>query len=1415
MIKKEMEEKFIAIKSKELSTLFEDRYVVVEKETGCELYNAGGSGCRTPQKAMDGYKSIVNNKALKSRFKQENGLVVAVSPIKKDVLKKEQIVLKNMLYSNNDDVFIFGRCQSNELDENKVDGKKSKGCVLIIKDGDKLFFAPKCVMYANEDELLLTYILRLLGTIDKNKKVHLIFDANKKYNSKKCKELFAKIEALALQRNITIQKDVMLNIAEEIKCYTNRPKELAKNYVKYEFNTKKNSTKQSTAANNRDAMMKDGLLTDAFTDDELLPDLSPVYGNFYVSDKRLSVNNLGTGKGKSYSYTKFVNKVIANDELDQTRKFSYATDRNVNVDAVYSDAIEDSSGMIDENKFMRIRASSDYIIDGYDILKQIESEPTIINNINRDNYNKLVETISLLAYNKKTTAKEMFMEKIQLCESQFRRECSRLLDKRCKEVGISKNDVSAKIELYETEYPLLAKLYPFANLYDARAYFFTVDKGLTVFDPVFDKQFELLSDGDFLSKAHVTLDESDANFERLLEKEAEKQAKVKLDLLHYSKRFYFGFKNIENFPSYMRNAKTLPKIEEYNKKGDELQIEYKFLNAFKSDLEQQRRWMFFETVNNIPHFKDGELFVTEDDDGAMVIGNNETPESYRVYEFVTELNAWFDSGLLIAKELCELYKKDQKDKYNKDCPSKDAASAVLGYLGIPQDDPNHTSIVQNILNFTKEEIDSEISNDFYLRQDPIISLTTAENDDLNIGVYRYVLLNTPERRIHNMTQHGQVAMFSATAWNNSVHRNFDFSWDKLKNCMYLPPEKEKKMEIEYAQSREKYKQDILVEDVCGNAYAKSFIENVFELDEDLDNCFSGLKDYEVKRAMKLLESMAKLFKNKKTASLCVVNVDIGKGVYKDRLENIFKKLEEKFNIAIHIVRADNIDDEMKMFRKNVLDGKISFFISSYGTVEKALNITIPYKYNTKTFNDEFYVLNDYGKEKISQMKENEEFEADFDGLYLENPTNIFPSLKAKTADEYTKQMLICFYIAGKLRLTKEISESQYQQIVKNIISGNEYPFRIDDFKYNKTRSFYAKKLAQIGQAAGRISRANIQKRNTLVLLDDEIKTFPANKTLKEYMYDDMYELSMETMSWKVKQVYNNILSGKKHSEKIHGVAIKTASQSASDYIFKALKTMHSEPERYQLLGTIKKYSLNKDEYDVLPKELKLMYKRIPGNSYSYSEYYKNGHSHIIPLEALPLTVGEVAITPNNLPITDNMKRRLETQGFSFDDSKDYKLLPPAFDKWKGNIGEAVIFGDYFKYNFQFKQLTAADFEKMDGYIELDFSIIAADPKLFKLMSVEYDKYDEKAKYFYDKCKDVSKRHNKPVLAMIVNAGYNESYLKEEVSRLYKLQEDDDMVWGFTVPNIYCNKDGFVDYSKIVKKEIGDRIVEFINKVTHK
>jgi hypothetical protein len=255
--------------------------------------------------------------------------------------------------------------------------------------------------------------------------------------------------------------------------------------------------------------------------------------------------------------------------------------------------------------------------------------------------------------------------------------------------------------------------------------------------------------------------------------------------------------------------------------------------------------------------------------------------------------------------------------------------------------------------------------------------------------------------------------------------------------------------------------------------------------------------------------------------------------------------------------------------------------------------------------------------------------------------------------------------------------------------------------------------------------------------------------------------------------------------------------------------MHTNPQLYKQLSNIKKLSITKSEYNELPKELKSMYVFLPGKGYSYTDF-TNENGHRIPKEALNVIDGNYKITADDLSILPSQISTLEKEEFDFDDTKDYKLLPPAFDRYKGNIGEAIAY-DYLS-DFNFGELSDNDFEKMDAFIEMENYILAIDPKLYKKMGYEYDQYDDYEDYFYQKCKDVSKSHNeKPILGLVINTAYNNECLNDSVSELRCLKND-DKVWITTIPNIYKKQNEHVSYSDSIKKKIVDRIGEFVRRI---
>lgn len=1103
--------------------------------------------------------------------------------------------------------------------------------------------------------------------------------------------------------------------------------------------------------------------------------------DFLLSDKKIYNFDLGTGRGKGFSFNTFLKKILETKDLyNSVNKIFYVNDLKNIVDVTsYQNALKMCKGHEDE--ILLLKSNIDSVLNSKDKLEQLLILNDKLKNpiLDRDLLKNLIKNIDMYekSRNNSDHAYKKFIEDgLSNAERNFRKSISSSL----KEVSEYKKLKTYKEKLNYLEknkvLNLLPQIYPSILLKKSKIVFLTMDKYSRIVDTVIDGFYFLYDNEEhFSGNSLIFLDESDALRDKLLKIEADNASNNKFDLIRtimdfkYHIKLYLDgkFRNYFYDNETKNEAQTL--LQQLNAIISKYHIDLNF-DISKKESKKKEHFIYSPSTDSIVNDDSNPMIAYYDkESNSMIIDSKneylkeEIEECYYyISELIRELYNCFNNCISFVKRLIEK-EKENEDKYRE---SSLIISSVLSLFGYTSDSSIQPMMVRLLSEARKSSNLFNSDEDYYMRTGQYSNIQVTEDENLNAKFYLYLLERTPEKFLYEIINSGgKIVLSSATSVIRGPLNNFNIDWIKFKKHIWEPDVLTKEKIRVYIDEQEKYKQEYL-DNIKFEIINENNIKKELEL-EFIKEIINQSNDiYRVKKLLQMFFAIVNAYKNGSKSMLAFNSFNVIDDNGKEIL--IYSKLKKILellklgNIDLIPTKSSELQEDVVRFEDSINKGRFPVLVTSYQTAKKGLNLQV----NVNPALNDITYINERGKIEFENYKngKSKKIKIDIDAFYFGPITNILPKYSKDVSN-----IIQNTYIIETCKVQGFISDNQRKKILtdnlnKRGTNENLSPFygHVQNEQRNEMES--RKIISDICQAVGRGSRTNVKSKNTIFFMDEEnLKTFNG-----KHAVDFLPQYNRGLQSLEVKFVLGELFR-RVNSEQILIPTNIFLCDKANTTVNNALnKIKEGNIEDYDdIRKEINSFFASEEEFE--SKKYKEMYlpvknKEKMNKGYSYitpkrDEYGNDIVSDIIVLNSKKgnnVKSCSIDYLRDGLWNNEELRNVLLKNGIDLsNENGDYVLNPKGVDILKGKIGE--IIGNYIieKYKFlQLQNLPIDIYEIMDeiDIISYENAVVAIDYKFYaEQKTTVFDNYADKEKKYKAKLESIRKKYNKPTIGIVFNS----------------------------------------------------------------
>ena len=872
-----------------------------------------------------------------------------------------------------------------------------------------------------------------------------------------------------------------------------------------------------------------------------------------------------------------------------------------------------------------------------------------------------------------------------------------------------------KKKLVATELQWVSQLYEAVNTDDATVLFMSLDKFLARNSTIIEPSY-VMANSKMVRNAIIFIDEFDACKEVILKNNIDNGIRDRISLLGLFRLIHGGLKNTFTTKLMKPSKELSEEIQEKQRKktphelvenlrviAEQIYSDYSISYFHKLKSVEQKTSFLFQDFKFLTIFDEKdydkdkpkkEIAIEKNDDEKLnfisIIEADEerSDEDRNLFMLLKRLRSfieYFAKGVgFIATNYMNNKRKDFAD-YNYEA----AIRTVLAECNI--DGRNANYITNLILNSKKGKITkiNDLKNDFdssiYQKGFRYYSLMDADEFDTQSKIEMIDCNESPEKFIIKLASNGKVVGISATATLPTVTGNFNIQYlkEKLGNRYINLTAGESKRIKDY------FEHEIIKDYSNVNINLQSIAVNEVNYLTELGELFSddttrqqiserlhdlvGKDEYKTMRYVKVFAAMKSFLINEKISSfLCLMNIKAAR--YKNDFNLDF--LRDVFDIfkAYHHASAnkcyirtldgnlDAFESRKKKLHEELKRGNKIFVLSTYQTLGAGQNL----QYQMP---EDFYDF-----VKINDLKYANKNLKDFDGIYLDNPTNVFVNISSEVLDE--REFIRFLYHIKFLQYSGQISPLNANIMVRR-------GFNIFQKKQNKgikspeCKSIDLHYSRIILQAIGRICRSGVKNSEILICYDESIIKHLAN-VADEYskrLLNPEFKKLLEAAGRS--GVYDDV----EYQEAINAAEnIAAANQTEIDAILNNAQRVgawsYASKENWQALRElVLKYPFINEDNENKGYSI---YIRLPKRErgYFYNQDAKTRHIQISfseKINASETFVGEKACRLPELMDVPGVKEYFVKKGYAtkFEPS-DYMISPTIFTNiYKGALGEAI------------------------------------------------------------------------------------------------------------------------------------------------
>lgn len=1139
-------------------------------------------------------------------------------------------------------------------------------------------------------------------------------------------------------------------------------------------------------------------------------------------EKGLLLLDMPTGFGKTYNVLEFIANNYNLPEFAD-KKFFFITTLKKNLPEIELKEKFQKRGNIDDfNKlFINLKSNTDFIIENLEAhYKEIPES------IRRSPETKLLRS-NVIMYNKyKENKGEDCFDCSQLLpiireqnEPRFRDLVEAFLPSRI--------SATQKLKLIENDksYAWIGKIYPSVFSKSKRIFFMSVDKFVSGNATIIEPTYTFYTN-DIINNAIIFFDEFDSTKDRILNKIIESgirncidymelftqiqqslaTRKLPVSLLQPSKK---QLQFLSENKRYLTPEKYLEKMKEiFSEAYDKYNMEYSFKSKSSLNNGAGRNFLFNDLQYHTVFASQNTFVEIEADHEEMqnwLVFKKEAPSNKEegILALLSQIRGCISFFQNFCRNISYNYKNrmDEITETEEDRISLDnAINTVLHEFRISREYLYYLKpiIMSNPIKSPTIKDTGKIDLNYFNKtvyENGFRYYDFEDSPDHNTqsGVLLFDFPSSPERILLKVCERARVIGISATATLDTVVGNFDIEYlqKMLGNDFHVVSDEQKHKLIEgFSKFTKHYnKININIKDISADSEdLDNELFDIFEnpelvtrFKERLDTKFyDDSNGYRKSKLLKVVKVLKDFIQNDNEKSfLCLTNSltkeDAGTfdlGLIHDMAKVMILNANKNYDPKKLIFTLDSVEYEknVEKLKYRLAYGEKIFVMSAYNTVGAGQNL-------------QYKIPNGVPIVKINEISRNIT-EKDFDGMYLEKPTNLIVNIKKGLEN---KDLVRSIFQTEFLMERGEISLFTAEGYIKNAFKCYSDGKADSQYKTNLYSSPSVKNsgLRTLIQAVGRICRTSCKSPNINIFIDDDI--------LAEYNFETIADRMLNP---EFKAIVDYCIQQGCNTDKVDEISIYehraeiVAAQSMKkiDELKKfsgdvSIQAWQDLREMLLMRPTFSQQEM--DDRD--KKKLKFIYLEAPTEIKAYTYEQQNDYKSDIKIKfdnSLNQVVSEIDVQLENvLQGIPGLKGYFKSKGYavSFKANK-YIVTPPMFNNiYKGALGEAI--GKYIFENLlkiRLLEMDATYFEFFDFKTENN---VMVDFKYWKETMLISDQ--EEREHIYKKLEECGAE--KVVVVNIASENeYRETLSGDKrileipyIYRLDKLQMDNRMLQKIT------------------------------------
>lgn len=841
------------------------------------------------------------------------------------------------------------------------------------------------------------------------------------------------------------------------------------------------------------------------------------------SARGLLLLSMPTGSGKTYNVLNFIHKHYA-EFAAQKRKILFVTNlkKNLPVKDLQQRFLADDDLDSFNRHVLFLDSNASSVVDH---LLNVEHE--IPDEFKTPSFSQLRESVEILNNGQLPRSLRAVVEKdIRAAhEPAFRKFITEHLRKEFR----SKGDRLKAIHT-DRKYQWIGRLYPAVFTDERTVLFMSIDKFLVKNSTLIEPSYNI---SDRLAKKSVVfIDEFDATKENVLNNIIQSGIRHRTNLLDLFLNIHGHLMQSECPASLLLESERRSQkreelgwpllsgvMTEMREKSDLIFNKYKLWHTCKSHEEfsdGKRNFLFYDyEFHHVLDARNKRIEIVADENNrsnwikALDIGSDESGQGADIRQLLREISGflyYFQRGIGYFAENYQQLKHEDESVLDA-FPLESAVRTTLNHFRL--DDRDVEFLVSNIMENQSSFIARQRKNSlervgFYESGFRFHDIVDSDDHDTLSKVYMYDFSKTPESFLCDVCFSSFVVGISATAGLHSNIGNYDLEYLKSTlgdRFIELPDEVVSRLKESFQDATTGYRQIDIRTSFISITDSEAAQQKLGELLEDKEAALiirneihlqlpdedeGSLDSIYLRYVRALLAWKYFLDHPELRASLCLFNKQAKPGDSKFDL-SLFKKFAgvmadlHDFDGAIEDVivplGGEGYEAKKESLIKALGDGARRFVLSTYGTIGAGQNLQYPIPDGASPVH-----INDYPARS----------EMDFDGLYLDKPTNLLVNIYGSSINDeaFIRYLFQLEFLVENGAISSRTFSAKLDQAFHSYVGKRKKKRQPGDREsLYETRAYCQFVNKIIMQAVGRICRSNMKAPAVHLLADSSIQKY--------------------------------------------------------------------------------------------------------------------------------------------------------------------------------------------------------------------------------------------------------------------------------------------------------------------------------------